>query len=111
MLTFPPPFPCSFLGQVDLRGGTYLADTIATGYGAYLAIPLLRKRVDGRAHEIDEAEARLIIEESMRVLVYRDARALNRIQVATVTAQGTKIGEPYELKTEWAFAEDIRGYA
>lgn len=100
-----------FLGQVDLRGGTYTADTIATGYGAYLALPLLRERVEGRVHEIDEREAQEILEESMRVLIYRDARALNRIQIATVTAAGVRISKPYELKTEWMFAEGIRGYA
>ena len=34
---------CSFLGYVDLRGGAYEANVLATGFGAYVAIPLLRK--------------------------------------------------------------------
>ena len=79
--------PHSFLGCVDLRGGIYKASTIATGFGGYLAQPLLRKHVEGRETTLTEAEARTIIEESMRVLSYRDARTLTRIQIATVTAE------------------------
>jgi 20S proteasome alpha/beta subunit len=33
----------SFLGFVDLYGSNYTDDHLATGYGAHLATPLLRK--------------------------------------------------------------------
>lgn len=36
-----------FLGYVDYQGTTYQSSTIATGYGAYIAQPLLRKAVEG----------------------------------------------------------------
>ncbi|KAJ1529061.1 Proteasome subunit beta type-7, partial [Nowakowskiella sp. JEL0078] len=35
-----------FLGFVDLQGTTYKSSTVATGFGAYLATPILRKAVE-----------------------------------------------------------------
>ena len=69
-----------FLSYVDLLGTTYTASTLATGYGAYIAQPLLRKAVEGREDVITEEEARKILEDSMRVLFYRDARSLNKVR-------------------------------
>lgn len=69
-----------FLAYVDLLGTTYSASTIATGYGAYIALPLLRKAVEGRENTLTEEEARAIMEESLRVLFYRDARSLNKVR-------------------------------
>ncbi|KAI8588417.1 nucleophile aminohydrolase [Geranomyces variabilis] len=100
----------SFLGFVDLQGTTYEAPTIATGYGAYIAQPILRKAVEGREDTLTEEEAEKVLNDCMRVLFYRDARSLNKIQRATVNASGITITEPYFLDTEWAFAEGIRGY-
>ncbi|KAG8982310.1 Proteasome subunit beta type-7 [Tulasnella sp. JGI-2019a] len=99
-----------FLGYVDLLGTTYTASTLATGYGAYIAQPLLRKAVESREHELTEAEGVKIIEESMKVLFYRDARSLNKYQVAVVTEKGVAISESRSAETEWAFADKIRGY-
>ena len=103
----------SFLGYVDLLGVTYEAKTLATGYGAYIAQPLLRDAVEereGQENSVTEEEARKILESSMRVLFYRDARSLNKYQVATITATGISISESQSLSTEWSFAEGIRGY-
>ena len=44
----------------------------------------------------------------MRVLFYRDCRALNRIQIAKVTkADGVLISEPYEIETSWDSASFV----
>ncbi|PWN52937.1 proteasome endopeptidase complex, beta subunit [Violaceomyces palustris] len=99
-----------FLGYVDLLGTTYSASTIATGFGLHLAQPLLRKAVEGREDQIEEEEAKRILEECMKVLFYRDARSLNRFVIATVTKEGSKISEPYSVPTSWGFAEMLRGY-
>jgi len=69
----------SFLGYVDLLGTTYTASTLATGYGAHIAQPLLRKAVEGRETTLTEEEATKIMETCMRVLFYRDARSLNKV--------------------------------
>lgn len=62
----------------------YQSSTIATGYGAFIAQPLLRKAVEGRESTLTEEEAIKILDDANRVLFYRDARSLNKIQRATV---------------------------
>jgi len=99
-----------FLAYVDLLGTTYSASTIATGYGAYIAQPLLRKAVEGRENELTEGEARKILEDCMRVLFYRDARSIDKYQIATATAAGVTISESLHIQTAWSFAEGIRVY-
>ncbi|GLB40676.1 putative proteasome endopeptidase complex, beta subunit [Lyophyllum shimeji] len=99
-----------FLAYVDLLGTTYSASTLATGYGAYIAQPLLRTAVEGKEDILTEEEAYKILEQSMRVLYYRDARTIDKYQVATVTEKGVYISESRRLDTNWSFAEGIRGY-
>lgn len=91
----------AFLGFVDLVGSHFEDDTIATGFGAHLALPLLRKHWELKKGRISMDEARNILEESMRVLFYRDARTINKMQLAVVTKNGVTISEPYALKTVW----------
>ncbi|KZV65616.1 proteasome endopeptidase complex beta subunit [Peniophora sp. CONT] len=100
----------SFLAYVDLLGTTYSSSTLATGYGAYIAQPLLRKAVEGNETTLTEEEARKIMTDCLRVLFYRDARSLNKYQIATITAEGPNISPSQELETSWGFAEGIRGY-
>lgn len=58
---------------------TYSASTLATGYGAYIAQPLLRKAVEGKEDTLTEHDARAILEDALRVLFYRDARSINQV--------------------------------
>lgn len=93
------------LAYSDLLGTTYEDDAIATGFGAYLAIPLLRRAVEERGVEaIGEQEAASILEQCLRVLYYRDARALDKVQMAKVAREGVVIGEPYTLASDWSIA-------
>ncbi|KAH7886629.1 proteasome endopeptidase complex beta subunit [Phlebopus sp. FC_14] len=100
----------SFLAYVDLLGTTYSASTLATGYGSYIAQPLLRKAVEGFENVLTEEQARKILEDNMRVLFYRDARSLSKYQIATITSAGVQISPTMNLQTSWDFAEGIRGY-
>jgi 20S proteasome subunit beta 7 len=68
-----------YLAFVDLLGTTYSASTLATGYGAHIAQPLLRTAVEGRENDLTEEEALKIIEQCMKVLFYRDARSINKV--------------------------------
>jgi len=99
-----------FLAYVDLLGTTYSSSTIATGYGAYIAQPLLRKAVEGKEDVLTEAEAQEILETCIRVLFYRDARSLDKFQIAKATAAGVEVSEQKKIETSWGFAEGIRGY-
>eukprot|EP01083_Nonionella_stella_P041270 111906_1 len=94
-----------FLGYVDKIGTTYEDNFIATGFGSYLAIPILREKY--RA-DLEEGEARALLEDCMRVLFYRDCRALNKIQIAKVTKDdGVLISDPYEIETDWKSASFV----
>jgi len=92
-----------FLAMVDLHGTSFEDNTIATGYGGYLARPLLRNAWDEKNGNLTKDEAQKVVEESMRVLFYRDCRTINKIQFATVTQKGVSISEPRELSTMWEF--------
>jgi 20S proteasome subunit beta 7 len=66
------------VGVVDLIGTTYSGDFITTGYGTHLALPLIRDRW---TPDMTEGEARVLLEDCMRVLYYRDCRALNKVRL------------------------------
>ena len=61
-----------FLGSVDKIGTAYTDDTLATGFGSYLALPIMRERW---RPDLEEGEARALLEDCLRVLFYRDCRA------------------------------------
>jgi 20S proteasome subunit beta 7 len=93
-----------FLGIVDKIGTAYEDDVLATGFGAYIALPLMREKYHPN---MEEGEARALLEDCLRILFYRDCRALNRVQIAKVTQEGgVLVSEPYELDTYW----DYKGY-
>jgi len=99
-----------FLGSVDKIGTAYTDDVLATGFGSYIAVPIMRDRF---RPDMEEGEARALLEDCMRVLFYRDCRALNRIVIAKATADGGYlVSEPYELETSWdakSFVSDKAG--
>jgi 20S proteasome subunit beta 7 len=90
-----------FLGLVDKIGTAYEDDILATGFGSYIALPLMREKY---RPDMEEGEARALLEDCLRILFYRDCRALNRVQIAKVTRDGKcLVSEPYELDTYWDF--------
>lgn len=99
-----------FLAYVDLLGTTYSASSIATGYGSYIAIPILRAAVDNKENTLTEEDARKLLHECMRVLYYRDGRSLDKYQIGIVTSAGVSVSDAIKLETNWDFAEGIRGY-
>lgn len=103
-----------FLSSVDLLGTTFSAPTLATGYGAQLAQPLLRKLVADEAavESISQDRAIEAVQECMKVLFYRDARSLDTYSIAIITkGGGVELKEDARLEGQsWAFAETIRGY-
>lgn len=99
----------SFLGYVDKIGVAYEADTIATGFGAYLALPLLRDSVE-KNKKMEEKEALELIDRCMKLLFYRDARSLNKYQVAVVSKKGSEIRGPVVSTPNWEIAHLVKGY-
>lgn len=102
-----------FLSSADLLGTTFSAPTLATGFGAHLAQPILRRLVDDEAavKTIDKEMAVAAVKECMKVLFYRDARSIDKYSLAVVTKEGVDLKQDEQLEGQsWAFAEGIRGY-
>lgn len=103
-----------FLASVDLLGTTFTSPTLATGFGAHLAQPILRRRVpdETAAANLSRADAEAIVKECMKVLFYRDARSMNEYSVCVVDAEsGVELRESEVLEGQsWGFADRIRGY-
>ena len=103
-----------FLASVDLLGTTFTSPTLATGFGAHLAQPLLRKLLDdeSKVPEVTKEAAIEAVKECMKVLFYRDARSMDRYSIAVVTKEGgVELKEDEQLEGQsWAFADTIKGY-
>lgn len=102
-----------FLASADLLGTTFSAPTLATGFGAHLAQPILRRVApdEAAAQRLDRAQAIQAVRDCMKVLFYRDARSMNEYSLAVVDENGVEIHEKEILQNQsWDFAEKIRGY-
>lgn len=93
-----------YLGYVDLQGTSFQENILATGYGAYIAIPILRNR---HKEDLTEEEAKTLLEDAMRVMFYRDCRTINNFQIAKVDASGATVSEPYSLTTKWNYTRFV----
>lgn len=64
-----------FLGEVDKLGTAFTDEHIASGYGAYLALPLMRKAIDEKREKsnskLTKDEAIDLLKKCMEVLYYR----------------------------------------
>ena len=69
-----------FLGTVDHLGMAYSDPVIATGYGSYLATPMLRAAYE-KNNEMGEEEAIEVLDKAMQVLFYRDSRSFPKVNL------------------------------
>lgn len=67
-----------FLGTVDKLGTAYSDPVIASGYGAYMATPILRKAY-AENKEMSKEQAIDLVYKVMQVLYYRDARSFPKV--------------------------------
>nr|XP_060614068.1 proteasome subunit beta type-4 [Anolis sagrei ordinatus] len=98
-----------FLGYVDMLGVAYEAPSLATGYGSYVAQPLMRDAIEKKP-SLTQADARALIERCMKILYYRDARSFNRYEITTVTEKGVEVEGPLSLETNWDIAHLVSGF-
>lgn len=102
-----------FLSSADLLGTTYSAPHLATGFGAHLAVPILRRLFpeEKPIEEISKEQAVAALKECIKVLWYRDARSLDNYSIAVISNDGIEMKEDEKLEAQsWAFAESIKGY-
>ncbi|KAH9489586.1 Proteasome subunit beta type-4 [Bulinus truncatus] len=98
-----------YLGYVDKLGMSYEAPSLACGFGSYIALPIIREAMEKKP-EMNKDEAVSLIDRCMKLMFYRDARALNKYQLAVVTKDGVDIKGPIVSETNWEVAHMIRGY-
>jgi len=87
-----------FLGSVDMWGTTYEDNIVANGMAMHLCLAILRKEW---TPELCADEAKALLEKCMQVMFYRNCRSSPSIQIATITAGGVQITEPYKIETNW----------
>nr|CCD74498.1 proteasome subunit beta type-4 [Arabidopsis halleri subsp. halleri] len=91
----------SYLGMVSMIGVSFEDDHVATGFGNHLARPILR---DEWHADLSFEDGVKLLEKCMRVLLYRDRSAINKLQIAKITEEGVTVSQPYSLKTFWEFS-------
>ncbi|KAJ9294762.1 hypothetical protein DTO271G3_6682 [Paecilomyces variotii] len=103
-----------FLSSADLLGTTFSAPHLATGFGAHLAVPILRRLFpedEVPIENITKEQAVDALKQCMKVLFYRDARSLDKYSIAVITKDGVELKQDEKLEAQsWAFAESIKGY-
>ncbi|GFN98038.1 proteasome subunit beta [Plakobranchus ocellatus] len=96
-----------FLGYVDKIGMAYEAPSLACGFGAYLALPIIRDAME-KNPTMTQEEAVSLIDRCMKLLYYRDARSLNKYQIAIITKAGVDLRGPIKADTNWEVAHMIK---
>ena len=97
-----------FLAFADLLGTTYSSPTLATGFGAHLAQPIMRRAVpdEEASQKLEREKAVEIVKQCMKVLFYRDARSMNMYSMAVIDENGVDLKQDIKLEAEsWAFAD------
>ncbi|KAG7779629.1 hypothetical protein KL930_002274 [Ogataea haglerorum] len=104
-----------FMKYVDLLGVSYASPSLATGFGAHLAIPLLRQKADTMkdVEKLTKEDAVNLVKDCMKILFYRDARSLDKYTLCVVDKTTKNIEFHKDVKCEdmkWDFAKHITGY-
>merc|ERR1719221_1931812 len=83
---------------VDHQGTAFEDDFCATGFGSYLAMPILRNEWKP---DISLADAKALIIKCLQVCFYRDARAFNKIRFGYCDGENVTIEEPFSMTHKW----------
>jgi len=87
------------LAYVDHQGTAFNEEFIATGFGSYLAMPILR---DEWRADLSLEDAKKLAIKCLQVCFYRDCKAFNRIQIGTCEKDGVTIGESFAIEHNWS---------
>jgi len=99
-----------FLGFVDKLGTSYKSSVISTGFGSYLATPLIRELTESLNRLPTEEEARSVITKAMEVLYYRDCRAHQDYHLVVIKQNGITREGPIKVQGNWNVARFVHGY-
>jgi 20S proteasome subunit beta 7 len=93
-----------YLGYVDLYGTLIVGDYLTAGLAQYFCRVLLATYAKPT---MSEEEAKELLTQCMRVLVYRDARACEEVQFCLVTKRGVDIQKPVLINGNWTLRQFI----
>lgn len=88
-----------FLSFVDHQGTYFEDDFVATGFGSYLAMPLLRN--EWRA-DMSEEDAKKLIIKCLQLCFYRDCHAYYKIQIGKCDGTSVTISDPMPMEHFWS---------
>jgi len=83
---------------VDHQGTAFEDDFCATGFGSYLAMPILRNEWKPDI-SLDDAKALMV--KCLQVCFYRDCYAYNKIQMGICNGETVTIEEPFAMAHKW----------
>merc|ERR1711988_1920275 len=86
------------LVYVDHQGTMFADDFVATGFGSFLAMPILRN--EWRA-DMSLEEAKALVIKCLQVCFYRDCRAYFKINIGVCDNNGVSISEPIAMDHFW----------
>uniref|UniRef100_A0A1B6CU75 Proteasome subunit beta n=1 Tax=Clastoptera arizonana TaxID=38151 RepID=A0A1B6CU75_9HEMI len=92
-----------YLGAVDKLGLAFEDDYICTGLGMHLTQHLLWDALQKKP-VLTCKEAKDVLIKCMEVLYYRDARAFEKFQVATITEDKVEISDVHKIEGDWNVA-------
>lgn len=93
---------------MDKLGTAFTDKAICTGYGAHIALPMLRDAIEKKPN-LSQAEGIALIEKSMEILFYRDARSYPKYQLGILDKDGgITIEGPIVVKENWEIANMIK---
>jgi len=95
-----------FLGGVDDIGTKWTDLCVGTGYGAHIAIPIMRRALERTDGKLTRDQAMSVVQDCLRALFYRECRTINKFQIADATNGKVVIGDPITLDTNW----DYKGF-
>lgn len=90
------------LAFIDHQGTAFEEDFIATGFGSYLAMPILRNEW---RPDISLDEAKALVTKCLQICFYRDCRAYNKIQFGISDGNSVTISDPVALDHHWSFRD------
>ena len=86
----------SFLGQTDTYGTSFEGDYVATGFGSYIIMPLLRKEWKETFELKDALE---LLSRCMTILFINHCWAGDKYTYGTSTEEGITISEPIKIES------------
>ena len=93
-----------YLGYIDQFGTLLEGDYLVAGLAHYFCKVLLASYAKP---DMSEKTAKDVLEQCMRVLIYKDARCGEQVQFCKITKKGVEIEEPFTVTTTWSHKQFI----